>query len=64
MLPTLGGQTGLNLAMALHENGTLKDGATEIESSKLVSGNVYKFEVYNADTNELIGTISNVLYMG
>ena len=46
------------------ENGTLEDGAAEIESSKLVSGNVYKFEVYNADTNELIGTISNVLYMG
>ncbi len=25
VLPTLGGQTGLNLAMALHENGTLKE---------------------------------------
>ena len=24
ILPTLGGQTGLNLAMALHENGTLE----------------------------------------
>ncbi|MBI3961492.1 MAG: carbamoyl phosphate synthase large subunit, partial [Deinococcus sp.] len=30
LLPTLGGQTGLNLAMALHQNGTLKEYGVEL----------------------------------
>lgn len=54
LLPTLGGQTGLNMAIELHESGILEDLGVEILGTKLNA-------IHQAEDRDLFRTLMNEL---
>ena len=54
LLPTLGGQTGLNMAIELHESGILEELGVEILGTKLDA-------IHQAENRDLFRTLMNEL---
>lgn len=54
LLPTLGGQTGLNMAIQLHDSGVLKANNVELLGTKLES-------IQQAEDRELFRSLMNEL---
>ncbi len=54
LLPTLGGQTGLNMAIQLHESGVLQDNNVQLLGTQLTS-------IQQAEDREMFRTLMNDL---
>ncbi len=54
LLPTLGGQTGLNMAIQLHESGVLQDNNVQLLGTELTS-------IQQAEDREMFRTLMNYL---
>ncbi len=54
LLPTLGGQTGLNMAIQLHESGVLQDNNVQLLGTELTS-------IQQAEDREMFRTLMNDL---
>ncbi|MCD2476297.1 hypothetical protein LRN56_16020, partial [Staphylococcus aureus] len=56
LLPTLGGQTGLNMAIQLHESGVLQDNNVQLLGTELTP-------IQQAEDREMFRTLMNDLHV-